>query len=139
MDRKIDNMKMSYDKMVGFLKEQLRLVTLDRPDEDSVELDDTIEDESVEESITSNTETSSIRPPLAAASPSSIQQQSSSEGHRSKDAEQSANLRKSHRVASRTSEASESICVETENMLKTTGTAKRYDVTLAEHEETTKT
>lgn len=135
MDRKIDNMKVSYDRMVGLLQEQLRLATADKAGEGSVNLDSSLETaaeeqaqegqsdgiDDVEESVLS----SPARSPLAATPLSSVQQQSTTVADSTKDLGRSTNTRKSQRVASRTSEAAESICVETVNMLKSSGTAKR--------------
>lgn len=134
MDRKIDNMKVSYDRMVGLLQEQLRLATSDKAGDSSVNLDsslDTAEDGQAQEGQSGSVEveesllSSPARSPLAATPLSSVQQQSTTAADSTKDLGRSTNTRKSQRVASRTSEASESICVETENMLKSSGTAKR--------------
>lgn len=125
MDRKIDNMKVSYDKMVGLLKEQLRLATSGQAQEESVELEDKETDVTADEEVQSTTEGNTTRSPLAAASPSSIQQRQSSEADLTKDLGRSTNTRKTQRVASSASEASESICMENENMLKSAGSVKR--------------
>lgn len=82
MNRKIDNMKMSYDKMVGLLQEQLRLATEGGQLEctqDSVELDDpTLEILDLEDTrMEDHTAMSHSRNPLVPSKPSAVRQATS--------------------------------------------------------------
>lgn len=127
MDRKIDNMKVSYDKMVGLLQEQLRLATeaaSGATPEDSVELDDESADNSEEVSEDrSGHSRSPVRKPLAPSMPSAFRQVATSVSRTvdSKDLSDSNSTRKSSRL----SRASLSIDSESENLLRTSASNGR--------------
>lgn len=89
MDRKIDNMKVSYDRMVGILKEQLQ-AALASADEQSGEVEELSVDLDTSASASASAEHSreedeitvaseSVRAPLAPASLSAAPQQSTSD------------------------------------------------------------
>lgn len=119
MDRKIDNMKVSYDTMVGLLKEQLRLATSASEGQGrSVDLDDSTTEE-LDASASEHIVPPSSRAPLSPASLGTVAQEQAN------DLGKSAGLRKSQRVASRASEASESVLLEPENAPKGKASGKR--------------
>lgn len=82
MDRKIDNMKISYDKMVGLLEDQLRRATKARQGEspqNSVELHDFVVEASETEDtvVDDNNIAPNARDPLVPSKPSSVRQTTS--------------------------------------------------------------
>ena len=123
MDSKIDNMKISYDKMVDLLQEQLRIATEARQadvSEDSVELDSSMVEDSVEQSVEESISATHARKPLTPIrqGPSLVESTNVSE--------EAASFKEPLRRSSRSNEASSDAQDDVENVKKSQTNGKRY-------------
>lgn len=122
MDSKIDNMKISYDKMVGLLQEQLRIATEGREvdvTEDSVELDSSVVDDSMEQSVEESISASQGRKPLTPI------RQNPSLVESTTDSEEAVRYKEPVRRSSRSNETSLVAQDDVENMKKSQTNGKR--------------